>query len=288
MTLLLSLLRVDALLGGALAVLHGLEHLLGILLAHAALLLLFLLILFILILILVLLILVLVLILIFVFVLILILVLILVFVFVLILILIFVLVLVVLVFVFVLVLLLLFELSQTQVLTCLIVIGIATQGMLVELDGLAIVLTAIGDVAQVIAGLAAQLLVLGSLGQISEQSLGLLHRVLVIVFLGCDAALSHEGGGEIELRFLARGVGLQSFAVFDLGLGIALFLIQFVAVAQGDALLLGHLGRFALGCCRESDKQGQGGYQYHCQRCVITSSLFHYSWSKSKSFLYPW
>ena len=46
--------------------------------------------------------------------------------------------------------------------------------MLVELDGLAIVLTAIGDVAQVIAGLAAQLLVLGSLGQISEQSLGLL------------------------------------------------------------------------------------------------------------------
>ena len=40
MALLLSLCRIDALLSGPLPVLHGLEHLLGILLAHAALLLL--------------------------------------------------------------------------------------------------------------------------------------------------------------------------------------------------------------------------------------------------------
>ena len=39
MALLLGLLGIDALLGGTLTVLHGLEHLLGILLAHAALLL---------------------------------------------------------------------------------------------------------------------------------------------------------------------------------------------------------------------------------------------------------
>ena len=37
MSLLLSLLSVDALLSGSFAILHGLEHLFGILLAHAAL-----------------------------------------------------------------------------------------------------------------------------------------------------------------------------------------------------------------------------------------------------------
>ena len=176
MPLLLGLLCVDALLCGPFTVLHGLEHLLGILLAHAALLLLLpLLVLILLILIL----------LVFILVFILILVLILILVFILIFILIFILVLVVLILilVFVFILLLLLELGKAQVVTCLLVIGVATQGVLVELYSLVILLSSIGDVAQIIAGFAAQLLVLCPLGEVGEQALGLLHRVLVIVLL---------------------------------------------------------------------------------------------------------
>ena len=83
--LLLSLLGIDALLGGSLAVLHGFEHLLSILLTHAALLLLLILLILILfVLVLILFVLILVLVLIFVLVLVLIFVLVLILVFVLI------------------------------------------------------------------------------------------------------------------------------------------------------------------------------------------------------------
>ena len=185
MTLLLSLLGINALLSGTLAVLHRLEHLLGILLTHAALLLLLLLVL-ILILVLILLILILLILILFVLIL-LVLVLILVLIFILVLILVLILILVILVLVLililVLVLLLLLQLGKTQVLARMFIIGIATQGVLVELYSLVILLTAVGDVTQVITSFATQLFVLCTLGKIGEDALGLLHRVLVVIFL---------------------------------------------------------------------------------------------------------
>ena len=150
MTLLLSLLRIDALLCGTFAVLHGLEHLFSILLAHADLLLLLLLLVLILILVLVLILLVLVL-LIFILVLI-VLVLIFVLIFVvlilvlIVLILILVLVLVVFVLILVFVLLLLFELGQTQVVPCLLVIRVAAQGVFVELYRLVILVATVSNI----------------------------------------------------------------------------------------------------------------------------------------------
>ena len=263
-------------LGGAFAVLHRLEHLLGILLTHAALLLLlFLLVLLLLILILLVLVLVFVLVLlILIFVLVLVFVLILVLVFIiliLVLILVFVLILVVLI----LVLLLFLELGQAQVVTGLVVIGVAAQGVLVEFYRLAVVLAAIGDIAQVIAGLAAQLLVLSAFGKIGEQSFGLLHRVFLVVLFGSGASLPHECSGEVELRFLAGRVGLQGLAVLYLGLGIAFFLIQLIAVAQGYALLLGHFGGFAL--CHGGQRHGQrqDGGQCDGERYFICYLEFH-------------
>ena len=232
MTLLLSLLGVDALLGGTFTVLHGLEHLLGILLAHAALLLLLLLLLLILvllILVLVLFVLILLILILVLFILILIFVLVLILILVLILVLVLVLILIVLVLVLVLiliqVLLLLLELGKTQVLTRLVVIRVAAQGMLVELHGLVILLAAVCDITQVIAGLAAQLLVLCALGKVGKDALGLLHGILVVILLRGDATLTHQGSGEIELSFLAGRIGLQCLAVLDFGLGIAFFLI---------------------------------------------------------------
>ena len=142
--------------------------------------------------------------------------------------------------------LLLLELGKAQVAAGLLVIRVAAQGLLVALYSLIILLPAIGDIAQVIAGFATHLLVLRALGQVGKEPLGLLHRVLVIILLAGDAALTHEGGGKVELGFLACGVGLQGLTVFDLGLGIAFFLIQLVAVAQAHAFLLGHLGRLVL------------------------------------------
>ena len=92
--------------------------------------------------------------------------------------------------------------------TSLFVIGIATQGLLVEFHRLAILLAAIGNVTQVIAGLAAQLLVLGTLCQVGEQAFGLLHRVLIIILLRCDATLTHKCSGEVELSLFAGRIGL--------------------------------------------------------------------------------
>ena len=186
MALLLRLLGVDALLGGTFAVLHRLEHLLGVLLAHAALLLLLLLllVLFILILVLVLFVLILLILVLLVLILVLVLVLVFVLILVLILVLVFVLILVfILVLVFVLILLLFFELGEAQVVTRLVVVGVTAQGVLVELYRLAVVLAAVGDVAQVITGLAAQSLVLCAFCQIGEDTLGLLHRILVVLLL---------------------------------------------------------------------------------------------------------
>ena len=179
--------------------------------------------------------------------------------FVLVLILVFILILVLVLIV--LVLLLLLELSQAQVVTCLLVIGVAAQGVLIEFYRLAVILTAIGDITQVIGGLATQLLVLSALGQIGEDALGLVHRVLLVVLLGGSAALAHEGGSEVELSLLAGRVGLQRLAVLDLGLGIAFFLIQLVAVAQTHTLLLVHLGSLGLGLSQVTHcQQGHNGH----------------------------
>ena len=114
-------------------------------------------------------------------------------------------------------------------------------------NGLVILLTTVGNVTQVIAGLATQLLVLCALGKVGEDALGLFHGVLVVILLRGHTALTHERGGQVELGLLAGGIGLQGLAVLDLGLGIAFFLIEFVAVAQAHPFLLGHFGCLVLG-----------------------------------------
>ena len=134
--------------------------------------------------------------------------------------------------------------------------------MLVELYRLVILLTAVGDISQVIACLSTQIFVLCALGEVGENALGLLHGILVVIFLRGDAALTHQRGSEVELGFLAGGIGLQSLAILNLGLGIAFFLIQFVAVAQACALLLGHFGALVLCRCRHGDSQCQKSDQH--------------------------
>ena len=141
--------------------------------------------------------------------------------------------------------------------------------MFVELYCLAIVLTAIGDVAQVITGFTAQLLVLSTLGEVGQDALGLLHRVLVVIFLCGDTSLTHECSCEVELCFFASRIGLQGLAVLDLGLGIALFLIQLVAVAQAHSLLLGHLGSLVPSLCGQSDTHYHDSKQHYCYQMLI-------------------
>ena len=168
----------------------------------------------------------------------------------------------ILILVLVFILFLLLELGQTQVVASLLVIRVATQGMLVELDRLVILLTAVGDIAQIITCLATQLLVLCALGKVGEDALGLFHGVLVVIFLRSDATLPHERGGQVELGLLAGRIGLEGLAVLDLGLGIAFFLIQLVAVAQAHPFLFGHLGSLVLGHRRRGCTQRQN----NCQR----------------------
>ena len=182
----------------------------------------------------------------------------------------------------VLVLLLLLQLGKTQVLARMFIIGIATQGMLVELYSLVILLTAVGDVTQVIASFTTQLFVLCTLGKIGEDALGLLHRVLVIIFLRSDTALTHECSGEVELGLLARGIGLQCFAVLDFCLGKALFLIELVTVAQAHSFLLGHLGCLTLshgGKCHARREDSQHQRSDYIIYYLVESHFLQYSLS---------
>ena len=163
-----------------------------------------------------------------------------VFIFVLVLILVFVLVLVVLilvliVFVLVLILLLFLELGKSQVVAGIVVVGILAQCLLVVVNGLGKILLVIGNVAQVITCLSGQFLAGAGIGQLLQQAHSLLHGLAQLLFAPTllhrrlRLVLLDERTREIELGNLTVWVGFQRFAVLNLGLGILLVVIEFVA-----------------------------------------------------------
>ena len=113
-------------------------------------------------------------------------------------------------------------LRKAQVFASLVIIGISSQGVLIHVHALLVVLLVEGKVAKIIVGTRSKPFV-GSLHHIPQNLVGLIQRAFRVVRVG-TATLSNVGEGKVVVCHIALRIVLEGTLILHLSLGISLLL----------------------------------------------------------------